>query len=496
MTSSFAKVEQSLRAQSIIMTLARVLRTVLTIGIPIVLVRVLDQETFGAYKQIGLLASTALVVLNFGLPASLYYFVPRMPERSQTFMVQTALVFSIVSVAAGVALALGGAVLARIFGPQAAEYSVWLGTMVALSITAMLDVAMVVDRRVRLAAAVSAVLDATHGLLIIATALVTRNLHWILAAASLSLALRVVVLALYIRWRGQITPTVVGGNTLIEQCRYALPYYGAELIELACDQFHAYYVAAKYDAAQFALYAVGTMQLPIIGHLMHSVGETIVLDGSKTYAAGNLQEMRRVWRRATYMLALVLMPLFFVLEVFARDIIEILFGVSYSASADVFRVFIITMPLSILLGSTLLRATGDLKQIMGANTIALLVTVGTLTLTGDWLGVVAAAWSVVLGNLALTAIVTYWILKRLKVAFGEYLEWRDIFFVMVAAFGSAVIGYYVTAFLPQWMRIFVGPGAAGVSYFAVIWFLKLIPEAERKLIIEFWSQVKVYFRKA
>ncbi len=495
--SGFAKVEQSLRAQSIVMTLARVLRTILTIGIPIVMVRVLDQETFGAYKQIGLIASAALAILSLGLPPSLYYFVPRLPGKSQIFVVQTAIVFAAVGIIGGVALVFSDALLARVFGPQLAQYSLWLGAMVALSITALLDITMVVDRRVRLAAASSAVLDATHGLLVVGAALIARDLHWIMAAAILSLLLRVVVLVLYIRWRGRTMPaTGHSRGALSEQFQYALPYYGASLIALAGEQFHAFYVAAAYDAAQFAIYAIGTLQLPMIGHLMHSIGETIVLDGSKNYADGNVREMRRVWRRATYVLALILMPLFFVLEVFARDVIEVFFGASYTASADVFQIFIITLPLSILLGSTLLRATGDLRQMIMANTVALAVTAGSLVLMVDWLGIAAAAWSVVLGNLALTVIVTGRILKRLDATLADYLEWGRIGAVMLVAVGCALIGYYATSTLPQWLRVFVGPGLAGMLYLGAIWFLHLIPEPERKSLLDLWSQARGYLARA
>lgn len=493
----FAKVEHSLRAQSIVMTMARVLRTILTIGIPIVMVRVLDQETFGAYKQIGLIASAALAILSLGLPPSLYYFVPRLPEKSQTFVVQTAIVFAAIGIVGGVVLVLSDALLARAFGPQLAQYSLWLGAMVALSITALLDIAMVVDRRVRLAAASSAVLDATHGLLVVGAALIARDLHWIMAAAIFSLILRVIVLVRYIRWRGRIMPATrrVPG-ALREQFQYALPYYGASLIALAGEQFHAFYVATAYDAAQFAIYAIGTLQLPMIGHLMHSIGETIVLDGSKNYADGNLREMRRVWRRATYVLALILMPLFFVLEVFARDVIEIFFGASYTASADVFRIFIITLPLSILLGSTLLRATGDLKQMIVANTVALAITAGSLILMVDWLGIAAAAWSVVLGNVALTAIVTGRILRRLDASLGDYLEWRGIGVVVLVAAVCAIAGYYATSELPQWLRVFAGPSVAGLLYLGAIWFLRLIPEPERKSMIKIWSQARGYLARA
>src|SRR5436190_1930104 len=109
----FTAAEESPRVQSILMTAVRVLRTVLTIGIPVVLVRVLDQSTFGAYKQIGLISMVALGVLGLGLPASLFYFVPRLSERSQTFVVQTAVVFVATSAVGGVVLAFSTETLAR-----------------------------------------------------------------------------------------------------------------------------------------------------------------------------------------------------------------------------------------------------------------------------------------------------------------------------------------------------------------------------------------------
>lgn len=484
-----AKVEESLRMQSILMTGVRVLRALLTIGIPIVLVRVLDQETFGVYKQISLISMTAVGILSLSLPASLFYFVPRMPERSQAFVLQTMVVFSIVSAIGGAVVALNPELLARWFGPALAQYSLWLGVIIGLSMNSLLDAVMVVDRRVQLAAVRSATLDLLHGALVVAAAVITRDLHWILAMLSLTILLRVVALVAYIHWRGKITPTSDRTWALREQLSYALPFYVAALVATARDQLHAFFAAANYDAAQFAIYAIGTIQLPFVSHMMQSIGETIVLENSKNFAAGNTQEMRRVWLRATYIVALIMLPLFFMMEVFAVDIISLVFGADYAGAASVWRVFVIMLPLSILLGATMLRATGDLNRIILADSISLAVTIAALLLLMKPLGILAAVWSIVLGNAALSLIVSGRVMHRLGMRVSDYLEWRRILYVALVAAACAGASYLVTRGLPLWLRAFVGPGLAGAAYLAVAWVTGLIPQTERQSLQNLWRKV-------
>lgn len=482
--STFFKAEESLRVQSLFMTGVRVLRAILTIGIPIVLVRVLPQETFGVYKQVGLISTAVLALLSLSLPASLFYFVPRLPARSQVFVVQTAAVFVVTSAVGGLVVAFNDAMLARFFGPNLAEYSVWLGIIIGLSVTSMLDALMVVDRRVKLAAVSSASLDAAHGLLIVGTAIITRDLHAILAVVSISLILRVIVLLVYIRWRGTVHPPSNWNWSLAEQFQYALPYYVASLIAMSRDQLHAFFVAANYSAAEYAIYAIGTIQLPLVGHMMQSVGETIVLENSKNYAERNLSEMRRVWHRATYIVAMVVLPLFFVLEFFADDIITVVFGTAYADSASVWRVFVIMLPMAMFLGATMLRATGDLKRMIIADLISLAITVTALVALVDMLGILAAVWSIVLGHAALSCVVIGRVMHRLELRLSEYLQWRKISAVAIVALLCVTVAYYVTLPFPAWLRITLGPAIAGMAYLASIWVTQLIPNPERQALIQ------------
>ena len=60
-------------------------------AIPVVLARTFDQAAFGTYKQLFLVFATLYAVLPFGMPASLYFFVPRAPRAERPYFSQTLL---------------------------------------------------------------------------------------------------------------------------------------------------------------------------------------------------------------------------------------------------------------------------------------------------------------------------------------------------------------------------------------------------------------------
>jgi O-antigen/teichoic acid export membrane protein len=66
----------SLLRQSTALLLGRGLGFVFSFAVPLILVRALDQSTFGQYKQYYLIATTAAQAGALGLPLSLFYFLP------------------------------------------------------------------------------------------------------------------------------------------------------------------------------------------------------------------------------------------------------------------------------------------------------------------------------------------------------------------------------------------------------------------------------------
>src|SRR5690606_16911082 len=75
---------------------------------------------------------------------------------------------------------------------------------------------------------------------------------------------------------------------LRKQLGYALPFGLAGLIEVVQLNLHMYVVSWYFDAATFAIYAVGCLQLPVMDFLMTSTSNVMMVQMREKLHAGNL----------------------------------------------------------------------------------------------------------------------------------------------------------------------------------------------------------------
>src|SRR5580704_13323088 len=137
------------------LTFAKTVGFAFSIALPLLLVRRMDREQYGLYKQAFLVITTAMMVLPLGVPMSAFYFLPRETTRRRETVLNIVLFHLAVGALACAALALDPSILTAIFhGSQLAPYSAWIGVTILFWITgAFLDMAPVANDEVRLAAA-------------------------------------------------------------------------------------------------------------------------------------------------------------------------------------------------------------------------------------------------------------------------------------------------------------------------------------------------------
>ena len=74
---------RSLTVSTLWLMSAKTIGFALTVALPLLIVRRLNQTEFGHYKQIFLVITTATNVLPFGFAMTGFYFFPRNPERRE-----------------------------------------------------------------------------------------------------------------------------------------------------------------------------------------------------------------------------------------------------------------------------------------------------------------------------------------------------------------------------------------------------------------------------
>lgn len=477
------KAESSRRMQSVQVTAARMLGYAIVVAVPIVVVRVLDQATFGNYKQLFLIAETLVSLFTIGLPASLWYLVPRAPQYAQRLFTQTLLLLGFLGAVGAGVLLLAGPWVGRLFDAPLDPYFGWLSLYVALAIPgSLLYVTLMIDRRARLAGLSLAGLDVLRGALIVTAAALTGDLTLIIIAGTVALAVQLVALLAYLIWRRSQGTWETHPGLVRDQLAYALPFAGTAMIGLTRDKAHAYFVAANFSVTQFAVYAVALLNIPFLGYISQTVAEVVILENAGHFAAGRRDEMRRVWHRASYMLALLLLPIFIVLEVFASDVITTLFGIEYLASVPLFRAYLCIMPLSILLSSPMLRATGDLRLMLVADIASLAVTIAVLVATVATLGPMGAVLSLLAGQATFVAIASVRSATRLGLGLGNFLPWGSVLGVLATASAASIIPFVALQGVHPTVRLLVGGPVAGLLYAGLAWRLGLVPESEREIV--------------
>ena len=120
-----------------------------TFAVPLVLVRVFDQATFGTYKQLFLIYATLYGLAQLGVAESLYYFVPRRPAEAGRHAANAIGTLAIVGVVSAALLTAAAPTIARwLSNPELADVLPPLGLFLALMLmSAVFEIVLVAGQR-------------------------------------------------------------------------------------------------------------------------------------------------------------------------------------------------------------------------------------------------------------------------------------------------------------------------------------------------------------
>ena len=90
----------------------------------------------------------------------------------------------------------------------------------------------------------------------------------------------------------------------MEQLAYAIPFALAVGVDAVQLNFHQYIVASRVDAATFAIYAVGCMQIPLLDLIMTSTVNVLMVKMAEE--EHDHQVVRTLWHETVCRLALLI----------------------------------------------------------------------------------------------------------------------------------------------------------------------------------------------
>lgn len=365
-TATATRQPPRLVVQAFWLTASKFVAAALSIALPVLLVRLMPQTEYGIFKEAFLFVSTTTSIATFGVGMSAYYFMPRHPERGG----QIALNILVYNFVAGwiplIAVMFFPQVLRFLFRTDALmPFALLLGFLVLLTLTSSLVQQIPVAMQdVRYSTIFIVGTQIARVILFAGAALWFRSVKSILIAALLNQLLSVAVLVWYLDVKFPRFWMHFDWQFFKEQLAYALPYGAVGMMWVIQKDLDNYFVSHSLGPKDFAIYAVGWVDVPLLTLALESVVSVMIVRISSLQKEDRKADIRYITASATNQLAAIQFPLFAMLFVAGHDLIVLLYTRTYEQSANIFLVSLVLLLLGVFLLDPIIRAYKEVRNFL------------------------------------------------------------------------------------------------------------------------------------
>jgi O-antigen/teichoic acid export membrane protein len=253
---------------------------------------------------------------------------------------------------------------------------------------------------------------------------------------------------------------------------YALPFGLAVAVEVVQANLHQYFVASRFNAETFAIYAVGCLQIPLVDLICTSTANVMMVRMAEETGGGQRRAALALWHDTTCRLATIIFPLAALLLLTARGIIVTLFTVRYVASVPIFMIWCLTILPSALSVDAVLRVYARTRFLLGMNVLRLVLIAISIGWFLSTFGLAGAVLVTLLTTSLVKAVGVFRIARLLRVGLSDVLPWSRLASVAIQASVAAVPAFWVNrAVTSPPLANVIATGAVYTLTFATIWWL-------------------------
>jgi O-antigen/teichoic acid export membrane protein len=452
--------------------------TVATVVSGMVFARYLTVADYGTYLQTFLAYDVAVPLLTLGLPSALFYFLPG-SSRPKTLVLETMIVLFIAGSLFSLFLLSGGTeLLAKRFNnPDLSGTLKWMFfypiyTFPVLIIGSVL----VVGNKTTANAVYNVVTGLVLTLSVIFCAIITRSYE---APLLMRILLPVLFFPVAVYLCFKYLPGKLDKPEIKSACKiikFAVPLGLATIFEGLSLQIANIIVSSLCTSEEYAIYANGAREIPLIGIITSSVSVVIMAEMAEKCKAGEKHKALELFRKAALLCACFLLPAMCFLMFYADDFIRIMFTDKYADSVLPFRIYLLLLPVRIVNYGAAFIALGQSKKIMYRSFVSLLITAALCY-------VLVSAWRMYGATLAIVATIYMWVIPYNWYMLGREFQCKIRHLLPLKRIGAIFILSISTA-LASSLFLFVNASplinfSGGAICFCAIYvlvFYKYVPE--------------------
>ncbi len=409
----------------------------------IVIVRFLSPHEVGTFKQVFLIYNTISPLFLLALPASLLYFMPRLGKfQQQQFFTQTILLLFLGGLLFSACMLLGAKYIAAYFkNPSLATllpiFSLYPLFAIPFNAFGSFHIAMDRYKTAAILSIIGSFVAILSYLIPISLGMPLRSVFLITVSAA---ALLLLSMLIYSRSTLEGYRIYMSWNSIKTQLSYAVPLGLSSILGMLAWNTDRVMVSLFFPPALFAIYAIGAVEMPLVGIVNGAVNSVLVPKFSSLLAEDNTKEVVRIWHEAIRKTSLILLPIFAFLLLFAKPFITFLFTEQYLKSAFIFQIYLFMLPARLGAdGGAILQASGKTRPLLIGSSLYLILNI-PLNLAFIYIvGLPGPAIATAIINLLGAAYILYFVYPLIKLPLSKLLPWKMIFQIGFICLLSAVI---------------------------------------------------------
>lgn len=454
------------------LSLAQGFMTVVTIISSMVLTRYLTKVDYATYLQTFLAYDFFVPILLLGLPSAMFYFLPDNKTNKRGLVIDNIVLLLIMGGIFSIFLIFGGAnLLSKRFDNDNLLYTLkWLTFYPLYTFPVMLLGAVLITQdKVKLNAWYNVITGVILTIMIIIATISTNSYTApILVRIFLPLIYFPIALFLILRyvpghWR---YPSV---SSMLGIMKFSIPLGLATILGTISNQLSNIIVSVLCTPEDYAVYATGAREIPLVGIITSSLSMVIMSDMVKECKNQNKSAALLLFRKASTISAAFLIPSMVFLMFFAEHFIILLFSERYVESVLSFRIFLFYLPVRIVFYGSAFIALGKTKLVLYRSIVDLILTSLLCYVLTLYIGYIGAAIG--------TVIVSYiWGIPYNLVTLAKNFECSSLYIIPLSKIGRIFVISAVSVLLPS-LLLFVHMNAlmlfllGGIIFLAIYSFM-------------------------
>jgi O-antigen/teichoic acid export membrane protein len=456
----------SLTRQALIVSGSRFLNQGLMVISPVILVRLLSIEEFGAYRAFLLYTTLVGNLAAFSLANSLLYFIGLQPQGAWGYVKRIVLSLAATSALAAIGFVVVNAVLPE---PLMREH-LWPCVLYVLLYVNVdfWEFLWLAQRNPTAVFAYTAGRLLLRITVVIAAATLTRSVDVIVWSLVVLEGVR--VLASLYWWRrlaagNDTEPLKVSWR---EQLEFCVPSGLAVFVTTLNSSLGGLVINQTLGEAALAQFVVGGYVLMIVYPFRNSISD-VMLPEMASLAGQARNAWLPLWQRSIVLFAILLLPMSILLGRYAEIFITTVFSAKYRGAEVVFQMHCILLALSCFDVALALRAINRTRSLIMANFVCIAVNIGAMVVLVPAFGSGGAGAALVLSALVGLAYLLRVLAGLQGLRMGELLPARRLAQVLLAA------GVATLVIVPSfWAERFGIPGAVTAAALFLLVFVSAL----------------------